>query len=462
MNLFIKISFLFIIAWVPAVHAGTVPDFTGLVKAQNGIVVNISTTKKPKVSSHRRPRFNMPDMPGAFKDFFKHFEGIPEHDFGAHSLGSGFMISADGYILTNHHVVKGADEIVVRLTDRTEKIAKVVGFDKTTDIAVLKIDGSGYAYAKIGQPGQLDVGEWVLAIGSPFGFDYSVTAGIVSAKGRNLARQNYVPFIQTDVAINPGNSGGPLFNLKGEVVGVNSQILSRTGGYMGLSFSIPIDVAMNVVQQIRNNGRVSRGWLGVMIQDVTRELAESFNMDRPEGALVTKVLADGPAKTAGFEVGDIILRYQDTAVSRSAVLPPLVGVTPVNSVVEVEVLRKGKTKTLSVKIAELPSEGERVSSHTKKQGVTDDRLGLVTADLTEKQKRQLSVDSGVYIHQVAPGSAKKAGITRGDVILMVDGVKVKNLDHFQQMVKQLKVGRSVALLVHKREGPSFIALKIPK
>jgi len=330
-------------------------------------------------------------------------------------------------------------------------------------VAVLKIEGSGYSYAKIGEPEQLEVGEWVLAIGSPFGFDYSVTAGIVSAKGRSFHKQNYIPFIQTDVAINPGNSGGPLFNLKGEVVGVNSQIFSRTGGFMGLSFSIPIDVAMNVVGQIQDKGRVSRGWLGVMIQDVTRELAESFNMARPQGALVTKVLDDGPAKQAGFQVGDVILRYQGKTVERSAMLPPLVGVTAVNSRVEVEVLRQGKTQTLTVQIAELPGSDEVVPQASMKQpSVEQARLGLVLADLTDKQKRELSVDAGVSILRVKPGAAKHAGIARGDVILMLDGVTVKNLAHFQTLVAQLSAGRSVAVLVHKGEGPAFLALKMPE
>ena len=464
MNIVSKLKYIFlIIMLLQPVHAGTLPDFTTVVKAQSGIVVNISTTKKSKTLTYPGPKLDMPNMPEAFKHLFKQFEEVPKHEFGAHSLGSGFLISADGYIITNHHVIKDAAEITVRLTDRTEKMATVVGVDKSTDVAVLKIEGSGYSYAKIGEPEQLEVGEWVLAIGSPFGFDYSVTAGIVSAKGRSFHKQNYIPFIQTDVAINPGNSGGPLFNLKGEVVGVNSQIFSRTGGFMGLSFSIPIDVAMNVVGQIQDKGRVSRGWLGVMIQDVTRELAESFNMARPQGALVTKVLDDGPAKQAGFQVGDVILRYQGKTVERSAMLPPLVGVTAVNSRVEVEVLRQGKTQTLTVQIAELPGSDEVVPQASMKQpSVEQARLGLVLADLTDKQKRELSVDAGVSILRVKPGAAKHAGIARGDVILMLDGVTVKNLAHFQTLVAQLSAGRSVAVLVHKGEGPAFLALKMPE
>ncbi|MBT5231771.1 MAG: Do family serine endopeptidase [Methylococcales bacterium] len=438
------------------------PEFTQLVKEQNGIVVNISTKQKHKIEGNGK-RFNIPGMPEEFKDFFKKFEDVPDHDYSAQSLGSGFLISADGYILTNFHVIKDAVEIIVRLTDRTEKIATVIGFDKKSDVALLKIPGEKYPFAKIGKPSELEVGEWVLAIGSPFGFDYSVTAGIVSAKGRSLPKENYVPFIQTDVAINPGNSGGPLFNLKGEVVGVNSQIYSRTGGFMGLSFSIPIDMAMDAVHQLKDKGRVSRGWLGVVIQDVTRELAESFSMSRAHGALVSRVLAGGPAEKAGFEVGDIIVEFNQKPVERSAMLPPIVGVTKVFSVVKVEIIRRGKPVTLSVRIDELPSDDNIKLSRTDSTKVLQHgRLGLVVSDLTKKQKSDLSVSSGVIINDVQEGAAKLAGITKGDVILMVDGKNLKDVAHFKVLVKSLKAGRSVAVLVHRKRGPSFVALKVPE
>ncbi|MGD2112551.1 MAG: Do family serine endopeptidase, partial [Gammaproteobacteria bacterium] len=313
-------------------QAGQLPSFTGLVKDASPAVVNISTSQKVRTGMPQLPEgFEIPDLPedSPFGELFKYFfdhgdEGDPGfHD--AKSLGSGFIISKDGYILTNYHVVNEADEVIVRLSDRRELKAEVIGEDKRSDIALVKIEAHDLPVVKIGRSRDLEVGEWVLAIGSPFGFDLSATAGIVSAKGRSLPRENYVPFIQTDVAINPGNSGGPLFNQNGEVVGVNSQIYSRTGGYMGLSFAIPIEVAMDVVEQLKTKGHVSRGWLGVLIQDVTLDLAESFGMKKPRGALVAKVLPDSPAQAAGIKVGDVIVEFNNREVINSANLPPIVG-----------------------------------------------------------------------------------------------------------------------------------------
>ena len=315
--------------------ARTLPDFTELVEQNRAAVVNISTSQR-RTASPNRPRvprgFEIPDLPedSPFQEFFRRFFGEGEiEEFDTQSLGSGFIISPDGYIISNNHVVRNADEVIVRLTDRREFKATVVGTDERSDVALLKIEASELPVVELGTGYELKVGEWVLAIGSPFGFDYSVTAGIVSAKGRSLPRENYVPFIQTDVAINPGNSGGPLFNLQGQVVGVNAQIFSRTGGFMGLSFAIPIDVAMNVANQLRDKGRVSRGWLGVLIQDVTLELAESFGMDKPQGALIARVLDGSPARRAGIEVGDILLSFDGRSIDRSSELPPIVGHTPV-------------------------------------------------------------------------------------------------------------------------------------
>ncbi len=310
------------------------PDFTALVRENGPVVVNIST----KQSAHSAPTthdFSVPDLPedSPLQDFFRHFFGddgeMPDDALQSRSLGSGFIVSADGYVLTNSHVVDGADEIVVRTSDRREFVATLVGTDKRSDMALLKVEGEGLPVARIGSSKDLQVGEWVLAIGSPFGFEASATAGIVSAKGRSLPTENYVPFIQTDVAINPGNSGGPLFNLNGEVVGVNSQIYSRTGGFMGLSFAIPIDVAMDVVNQLKTKGKVSRGWLGVLIQDVTRELAETFGMKQPRGALVAQVLPNSPAAAADLRPGDVILSFNGREVPTSSALPPLVGMTAV-------------------------------------------------------------------------------------------------------------------------------------
>ncbi|MFP6680949.1 MAG: Do family serine endopeptidase [Gammaproteobacteria bacterium] len=349
------------------------PDFTDLVNENRAAVVNIGTigTRRP---ARERPRMRKrdpgipgPEMPGEdspLQDFFQRFFGEepPGGNGGAQrhsSLGSGFIISDDGYVISNYHVVREADQVIVRLSDRREYVAKVVGMDPRSDIAVLKVEADRpLPNLKLGKSSSLEVGEWVLAIGSPFGFDHSVTAGIVSAKGRSLPNENYVPFIQTDVAINPGNSGGPLFNLDGEVVGVNSQIYSRTGGFMGLSFAIPIDVVLDVYTQLRDKGSVTRGWLGVLIQDVTRELAESFQMKKPHGALVSKVLPDSPAAAAGFKAGDVIVEFNNQKIDTSASLPPLVGTAPVGGKTPVKVMREGSKKLLEVQIGELPSDDE--------------------------------------------------------------------------------------------------------
>ncbi|MEO7558162.1 MAG: trypsin-like peptidase domain-containing protein, partial [Gammaproteobacteria bacterium] len=300
------------------VQSPNLPDFTALVEQNSAAVVNISTTQKIKRTMPQLPPgMEIPNLPegSPFNDLFKHFFGegqggpaVPE-EFDAQSLGSGFIISPDGYVLTNNHVVKNADKIIVRLSDRRDLVAKVVGTDARSDLALLKVEAQNLPVVKLGSSSNLKVGEWVLAIGSPFGFDHSATAGIVSAIGRNLPSESYVPFIQTDVAINPGNSGGPLFNLKGEVVGINSQIFSRTGGFMGLSFAIPVDVAMEVTEQLKTKGRVTRGWLGILIQDVTNDLAESFGMAKPEGALVARVLPDSPAAKSGFQAGDVVVKF---------------------------------------------------------------------------------------------------------------------------------------------------------
>jgi len=450
-------------------QARSLPDFTKLVEQNSAAVVNISTTQKIKSHSKLPKGLQIPDLPedSPFNDFFRHFfddEGkgrAPEQD--TKSLGSGFIVSGDGYVITNNHVVSDADEIFVRLNDRREFQAKVIGTDERSDVAVLKIEADDLPTVAIGKSSKLKVGEWVLAIGSPFGFDASVTAGIVSAKGRSLPRENYVPFIQTDVAINPGNSGGPLFNLDGEVVGVNSQIYSRTGGFMGLSFAIPIEVAMSVADQLRTKGRVSRGWLGVLIQDVNSDLAESFNMDRPRGALVSRVLPDSPAADAGFEVGDIILRFNGEKVERSKDLPPLVGRTPVDEKVNVRVLRQGKKKNLRVLIGELPKEDELQAAATGKQKPTkQSRLAVSVADLTDKQRESRDIsDGGVLVTEISSGPAAKAGIRRGDVITMLNNQLVKNAEHFDGLVEDLPVNKSIPVLVNRaRSGPLFLALKI--
>jgi serine protease Do len=306
------------------------------------------------------------------------------------------------------------------------------------------------------------VGEWVLAIGSPFGFEHSATAGIVSAKGRSLPSENYVPFIQTDVAINPGNSGGPLFNLDGEVVGVNSQIYSRTGGFMGLSFAVPIDMAMDVVEQLKTTGHVTRGWLGVLIQDVTRELAETFGMDQPKGALVAQVLPDSPAEKAGLKVGDVVMRFNGKEVPTSGALPPLVGESPVNEPAKIEVLREGQVKEVTVVIGELPEEGE-IAADAEPEHTAANSLGLVVGGLDEEQRKQLGVEhGGVIVQEVKPGAAERAGIGPGDVILMFDNRQVEDPKQFQELLEATAGGRSVAVLVQRGDGRLFFAVRIPK
>lgn len=438
--------------------AASLPDFTELAAENGASVVNISTSRKAATSP-----FEGMEIPkdNAFGDLFKHFfgeqfgkdhqgNGIPEEK--AQSLGSGFIISNDGYILTNHHVIKGADEIIVRLHDKRSLIAKLIGSDSMTDVAVLKIDAKNLNPVKIGDASDLKVGEWVLAIGSPYGFDHSVTAGIVSAKGRSLPRDVYVPFIQTDVAINPGNSGGPLFNMGGEVIGVNSQIYTNTGGFMGLSFSIPIDVAMDVVSQIKKSGHVTRGWLGVYIQEISRELAESFGLDRPQGALVSQVIEDSPAQKYGIKAGDVILKFNGKSVTDSNHLPALVGRVVVGTKVKVEVLRDRKVKVLNVVIAALKAEQESTVTHSAPEK-TYDRIGLLVIASENKQ--------GVVIHAVAPKSvAAMTGMRKNDVILMLNHKKISSVADYKKAVKKLPVNKSIPVLIMRDGGRLFHVLKL--
>lgn len=451
-------------------QARQLPDFTRLVEAASPAVVNISTIQKISSPQHRLPPgLEIPNLPeGApFGDWFRHFFGEgPDgpREFDAKSLGSGFIISPDGYLLTNYHVVKDADEVLVRLSDRRELAAQIVGSDPRSDLALLKIDAKGLPVVKTGSSSKLKVGEWVLAIGSPFGFEHSATAGIVSAKGRSLPRENYVPFIQTDVAINPGNSGGPLFNLDGEVVGINSQIYSRTGGFMGLSFAIPIEVAMDVAEQLKTTGHVTRGWLGVLIQDVTRELGESFGMKRPEGALVAQVLPGSPAEKAGIKVGDVIVEFNGKEIIKSSDLPPLVGTSKIGEKIPLRVVRNGQSRNIVVEIAALPEEGElQAATGGEPKSATDNRLGVEVTDLTEEQRKKSDLKQhGVMVTAVREGPASRAGVRRGDIILMINGVQIENSAQFKRLMAELPHGKSVPMLVQRRNGPTFLALKLPE
>ena len=462
------------VAAVNAERLVGLPDFTQLVEDNRAAVVNIGTTSKRQVRPDSPPTMPAPEgMPGdenALQDFFQRFFG--EEPPGGNgrskphsSLGSGFLISADGYVISNYHVIREAEEIIVRLSDRREYVATVVGTDPRSDIAVLKVDAEKpLPTLKLGKSRKLKVGEWVLAIGSPFGFDHSVTAGIVSAKGRSLPNENYVPFIQTDVAINPGNSGGPLFNLDGEVVGVNSQIYSRTGGFMGLSFAIPIDVVINVYQQLRENGIVTRGWLGVLIQDVTRELAESFKMKKPHGALVSKVLPDSPAAAAGFRAGDVIVKFNNHTIGTSSELPPLVGTAPVGEKSPVEVIREGTKKRLHVRIGELPSDDKlRLAPVAPAKSKANKRLNATVRDVSNSERKQLKLTSegGVIVERIEQGPAFEAGIRPGDIILQINAQIIASAVDFDKIVAQLESDSSVPVLIHRQGGPLFTAMKIP-
>jgi len=451
-----------------SVSANSLPDFTVLVEEQGKAVVNIST--KQHVVNRQLQQFNLPEIPenSPFGELFRHFFGapgsMPDQEHESTSLGSGFIISSDGYIMTNHHVVAEADEIIVRTSDRREYLATVVGSDKRSDVALIKIDAEHLPIVEFGDADTLKVGEWVLAIGSPFGFEQSVTAGIVSAKRRALPRENYVPFIQTDVAINPGNSGGPLFNLAGQVVGINSQIYSRTGGFMGLSFAIPINVAKDVADQLRSKGRVTRGWLGVLIQDVTRELADSFGMTYPRGALVARVLPDSPAAAAKLLAGDVVLSFDGKDIPNSSALPPLVGVARVDRPAEMVVLRNGIEMRMQVTIGELPQEDDQVLAQTVKKEPKSGRLGVVVTALTDQQREQIQIESGygVLVEALKEGAAAKAGIEVGDIILMVDSQQVTSVKQFTHLVENLPSGKSVAVLLQRRSGPTFLAIKVPE
>ncbi len=441
-------------------YRGGLPDFAALVKQNAGSVVNISTTQVLK--QRKIPKeFNLPDIPedSPFRDFFRRFFDELPDERDARSLGSGFVLSADGYIMTSAHVIADATEIIVRFSDRRELEAKVIGADRRSDVALLKVEADGLPTVKIGNPEQLSVGEWVLAIGSPFGFESTATAGIVSAKGRSLPNENYVPFIQTDVAINPGNSGGPLFNLDGEVVGINAQIYSRTGGFMGLSFAVPIDIATEVASQLRQSGKVSRGWLGVLIQDVTRELAESFGMAKPVGALVSEILRNSPAADSNLKPGDIILSYNDQELSRMADLPPLVGLTPIGETVKLKILRGGNLQTVKVTIGELPEEEQEIALRAREKKQDEQLMGMTVKDLTREQKKSTGLEEGVFVVEVESGPASRAGVQAGDVIVQIQDKPVRNIEELREIIEGLTPGKSVPILIRRQNHSLFLALK---
>lgn len=439
---------------VQSATVAALPDFTGIV-AQNGpAVVNISVTQKTEPTGYA------PDMQGVdpndpFYQFFRQFRvPMPQGEMPTHGVGSGFIVSTDGIVLTNAHVVDGASNVTVKLTDKREFDAKVIGVDKPSDVAVLKIDAKNLPTVKLDQADDVKVGEWVVAIGSPFGFENSATSGIVSAKSRTLPGDSYVPFIQTDVAVNPGNSGGPLFNMKGEVVGINSQIYTHTGGYQGLSFAIPIDVALHVKDQLVQHGSVTRGRLGVGIQDVNQALADSFGLKKPAGALVSSVEKDGAAAKAGLEPGDVILRYNDKDIMSSSELPVLVADTTPGATARLEVMRKGETKRIDVTVGRLAN--AKVAS-ADVAGQNHGRLGVAVRALNSDEQQQAGVTGGLVVEN-ATGPAANAGIQPGDMILSLNGTPVKSPEQLKQLVT--KAGKHVALLVQRDQAKLFVPVDL--
>ena len=440
------------------------PDFVELAEKQSPSVVNISTVQNNRgKATNGMPMDPTDPAYEIFRRFFPQAPGgmqpqQPEN----RSLGSGFIITADGYVMTNAHVIDGADEVTVKLLDKREFRAKVIGADKRTDVALLKIDANGLPTVRLGDSAALKPGEWVVAIGSPFGFEHSVTAGIVSAKGRALPQENYVPFIQTDVAINPGNSGGPLFNLRGEVVGINSQIFSRSGGFMGISFAIPIDLAMDIQQQLRSRGRASHGRMGVSIQEVTREMAEAFGLPKAGGALVNSVEPNGPAARAGIEPGDVILKFDGKPITASSDLPRMVGALKPGTKSQAELWRKGQVRTVSVTIGEFQDD-RAASNKPAARGVgeaTNSRLGIAVSDLTPEQKQQMRLNAGILVVDIRPGS--RVDLRPGDIILALtakgETQDIRSVQQFNQLIAQMDGKAPSTLLIRRSNVQIFVPI----
>ena len=461
----IIIFIFFLVAQNLAFSSNNLPDFTKLVEENNASIVNISTSREGNLPKNH-PQLENDELNKFFERFFGDKLPNAPRQRNTQSLGSGFIYSSDGYIVTNHHVIKNAKKIIVKLNNKTELTAKVVGSDEQSDIALLKVKAKNLQPVKIGNSEDIKVGQWVLAIGSPFGFESTVTAGIVSAKGRSLPNGNYVPFIQTDVAINPGNSGGPLFDLSGKVVGVNAQIFTRSGGFMGLSFAIPIHVAEDVINQLKKNGKVVRGWLGVYIQEVTDNLAKSFGMKKPMGALISKIIPDGPAEKSDLKVGDIILEFNNKKILNSSDLPPIVGSSKVGKRVDVKVLRSGKEMTIKFKVGKLPDQMQIQaksdnSEPNKKSNINI--LGMDITNITSEMKKNLKLKdtNGVFVKKVIKEPAVSASLAAGDIIKQIAGVNVIDVNQFQKVVSRLSKGNFVSLLVRKANNSSvYLAIKI--
>jgi len=461
---------LFQLLLVTGLVAKELPDFTELAEKQSPVVVNISSIQKNRANPMMQgspedeqmqeffKRFGIPVPPGMPPQNGRGQQATPEKQ--VYATGSGFIVTPDGYILTNAHVVKDADEVMVKLNDKREFKAKVIGIDLRTDVAVLKVNATNLPKVNIGNPDTIKVGEWVAAIGAPFGLENTMTVGIVSAKGRALPQENFVPFIQTDVAINPGNSGGPLFNLKGEVIGINSQIYSRTGGYMGLSFAIPINVAMDVMNQLKANGKVIRGWLGIAIQEVTKELSESFGMKNTNGALVAGIEKGAPADKGGLLPGDVIIKFDGKVIESSSDLPKAVGNTKPGKTVVAEVFRKGSVKTLNLTVGEMPSDqAEVIASNKTPEKAEVNRLGLVLKEAPPLQRKKMNGKKGLLVVD-AQGSAAAAGIRRGDIVLALNNSEVESADAFAKEVSTIPNGKTVALLILRNDETLYVPVKI--
>jgi len=440
---------------VQASAASALPDFSALVEQNGPAVVNISTTTAPV-----RTQMQLPQIPGdsgdQIQEFFRRFQiPMPQGDAIRKGVGSGFIVSADGYILTNAHVVDDANEVTVKLTDNREFKAKVIGVDRRTDVALVKIDAKNLPMVRIGDASKAKVGQWVAAIGSPFGLENTVTAGIISAKSRSLPDETYVPFIQTDVAINPGNSGGPLFNMAGEVIGINSQIYSRTGGYMGLSFAVPIDVAMKVKTDLQKYGKVSRGRLGVTIQGVSQELADSFGLKKAQGALVSAVEARSPADKAGVKTGDIILAVDGRDIENSIDLPRVIGESRPGTAVTLKIWRQGETKELRASLGEAPA--EKVAKADSESKAKPSKLGLAVRPLTEEERKQIEAEGGLLVEQ-SEGPAARAGVQAGDVILAFNNQPVKTVDQLRRLVDRSR--GSIALLIQREGNKIYVPIRL--
>ena len=440
----------------------TLPNFTKIVEKNIPAVVIVNATRTI-TQNNKRPQLNMPDVPEEFREYFDKFfngnNGQGNRQREAPSFGSGFILSADGFIMTNLHVVNNADQITITFSDYTELDAKLIGTDKRSDLALLKVDANDLPVVTIGTSENLKIGEWVLAIGSPFGFDHTVTAGIISGKKRTLPNESYVPYIQTDVAINPGNSGGPLFNLNGEVIGVNAQIFTRSGGFMGVSFAIPSETLSDVYAQLKNGGKVKRGWLGVYIQEVDKDLAKSFGLKKPTGAVVAKIIEEGPAKKSGLKQGDIILKFDNKVVNKSKDLPLMVGAAKVNKIVDVEILRNKRILIKRILIEELPEE-EKIAGMKQNKIDKIEATGITVEDIDDKIKKKLNIYGGAKVIDISDDSRNNSKIKVDDIVTHINNEPVYNANDFVRKIEKIDNNSLANFLVYRNSTPIYLAIKI--